>query len=72
MLLKVITGNNAQSVTIDFKYGFKLQKSVSNGCHDLQILGLDISDITIITVEGIDYHCFISDINKSNAIEKIL
>ena len=29
-----------------FKHGFKFQKSFYNGCHDLLMLSLDISDIT--------------------------
>ena len=44
-----------------FKHKFKYEKSVCKDCHDLLILSLNISDITIITVKGIDYHCIISD-----------
>ena len=44
------------------------QKSVCNGCHDLLMLCLNISEITIITAKGIDYRCIIYDINKSDAI----
>ena len=33
--------------------GIKFQKSVCNGCPDLLVLYLNISDITIITVKGI-------------------
>ena len=40
-----------------FNYGFKFQDSVCNGCHDLVMLCLSISDIAIITIEGVDYHC---------------
>ena len=65
-------GNNSKKCRIChcwyFKHGFKFQKSVCNGCHALLILSLDISDITIITVKGIDYCCIVSDISKSNAI----
>ena len=42
-----------------FNYGFKFQDSVLNGCYDLMMLCPNISDITIITVKGIDYHCII-------------
>ena len=51
-----------------FNHGFKFQDSVYNCCHDLMILYLNISDIAIITVKNIDYHCIIHDINKSEAI----
>ena len=32
------------------------------------MLCLNISDITVITVIGVDYHCFVHDISKSDAI----
>ena len=42
---------------------FGFQDSIYNGCHDLNMLCFNISDIAIITVKGADYH----DINKSEA-----
>ena len=38
-----------------FNHGFKFQDSLCNGCHDLTMLCLNISDITIITVKNVDY-----------------
>ena len=49
-------------------HGFKFQDSVCNGCHDLTMLSVNISDIAIITIETIDYHCIIRNICKSEAI----
>ena len=40
-----------------FNHGFKFQYSVCNGCHDLPMMCFNISDITIITVKNVDYHC---------------
>ena len=40
-----------------FNYGFKSQDSVYHDCHDLTNFCLNISDITIITVKNVDYHC---------------
>ena len=51
-----------------FNHGFKYQDSVCNGCHDLLIQCVNINDIAILTVEGVDYHCIIHDISKSDAI----
>ena len=51
-----------------FKHGFKFQDSVCNGCHDLSMLSVNISDIAIITVKNIDYQCIIHNISKSEAI----
>ena len=44
-----------------FNHGFKFQKSVCNGCYDL----------LIIIVKGIDYHCIIHNISKSDAINSL-
>ena len=36
-----------------FNYGFKFQDSVCNGCHDLPMLSINISDVAIITVKNV-------------------
>ena len=51
-----------------FNYGFKFQKSVCSGCHDLLMMSPDINNIAIITVKGVDCHCIIYGINKSDII----
>ena len=50
-----------------FDHGLKFQNCVCNGCHDLTIFCLNISDIIIITVQCIDYCCIIHD-SKSDEI----
>ena len=30
-----------------------------NGCQDLRILGININDISIMTVENVDFYCII-------------
>ena len=42
-----------------FNHGYKFQDSLSNGCHDLTMLSLNISDIGIIPVKNVDYRCVI-------------
>ena len=39
-----------------------------NGCHDLTTLSVNISDIAIITIKNVDYHCIIRNITKCEAI----
>ena len=39
--------------------------SVCNSCHDLTMLSVNISDIAIITIRGVDYRCIIHDFSKS-------
>ena len=51
-----------------FNHGFKFQDSVCNGCHDLTMLSVSISDIAIITVKNVDYRCIIHNIIKSEVI----
>ena len=38
-----------------FNHGFKFQDSGCTGCNDLTMLGINISDIAIITVKNVDY-----------------
>ena len=40
--------------------------SVCNGCNDLTMLCPNLSNTAIITVKGVDYHCIIHGINKSD------
>ena len=51
-----------------FNDGFKFRDYVCNGCHDLTMLSVNISDIAIIIFKGIGYRCIFYDINKSEAI----
>ena len=37
-----------------FNHGVKFQDSVCNGCHDLTMLSVNISDIAIITAKNVD------------------
>ena len=50
-----------------FNHEFKLQYSVCNGCHDLLMLCLNLSNINIISVKGIDYRYIIHYISKSDS-----
>ena len=51
-----------------FNHGFKFQDSACNGCHDLTVSSVGISNIAIITVKNVDYRCIIHNISKSEAI----
>ena len=48
-----------------FSCGFKFRNSVCNGCKDLTMLCLNLSDIAIIAFKEVDYHCIFYDICKS-------
>ena len=48
--------------------GFKFQPNVCNGCHDLLMISMNLSDIAILNIKGSDYRCIISLISKNEAI----
>ena len=51
-----------------FNHGFRFEiLYVCNGCHDLIMLCLNISDTAIITVKVVDYRCIIHPISKYEA-----
>ena len=52
-------------------HGFKFQDSVCNGCHDLTVLCLNISDIAIIIIKNVDYRRIIQNISKSEVINSL-
>ena len=49
-------------------YSFKFQPNVCNRCHDLLMMSMNLSDITILNIKGSDYHRIISLISKNEAI----
>ena len=53
-----------------FNRGFNFQDFACNGYHDLKMSSVIISNITIITVKNVDYHCtFISSANLLGLLE---
>ena len=51
-----------------FNYSFKFQPSVCNRCHDLLLMSMNLSDISILNIESSDYGCIMSLITKNEAI----
>ena len=69
ILLKVTAPKNGWFTTIGFFYhGFEFHDRVCSGCHDLTMLCLNISDITITTDKNVNYRCIMHNINKCEAI----
>ena len=50
---------------------FKFQPNVCNRCHDLLMVSVNLSDIAILNIKSLDYHCIISLISKNEAINLI-
>ena len=48
--------------------GFKFQHIVSNGCHDVLMVSINISSIPILKIHDVRYCCIIADIIKGEAM----
>ena len=48
--------------------GFKFQPNVRNGCHDLLMMSIILSNIAILNIKCAGYCSIISGISKSEAI----
>ena len=51
--------------------GFKFQSHVCNGCHELLMMSMNLSNIAILNIESAEYRCIITGISykKSEAIK---
>ena len=47
-----------------FNHGFEFQDYVCNGCHDLTMFIVSISDIANITLKNVDYRCIIHNMKE--------
>ena len=47
--------------------GFKF--IICNRCHDLLMMSMNLSDISILNIKGSDYRCILTEISKSEAIK---
>ena len=68
--INLVKSNNSKECVICHyffsNHGFKFQDSVCNGCHDLTMLRLNISDIAIITVKNVDQKIVVLFITLAN------
>ena len=39
-----------------------------NGCYDLLMMSMNLSNIAILNIKGVDYCCIISGVSKGEAI----
>ena len=50
------------------KKGFKFRPNICKRCHDLLMMYMNLSDISILNIKNADYCCIFSGISKSEAI----
>ena len=70
MLIRQPNQKSAKFVTISIFLNeeFKFQPHVCNGCHDLLMMSMTLSDIAILNIKGANYCCIISRTSKNEAI----
>ena len=72
ILIRQANQKNVIFVTIDIWYfldkGFKFQPNISNGCHDLLMMSMNLNNIANLTIHGADYCCIISGISKNEVV----
>ena len=56
------------SQLVFLKYSFKFQQNACNRCHDLLIMSMNLSVISILNIKGSNYRCIIGLISKNEAI----
>ena len=52
-------------------YSFKFQPNISNRCHDLLMMSINVNDIAILNIKGSDYCCIFSLTSKNETIKSI-
>ena len=45
-------------------YSFTFQPNVCNTCHDLLVMSINLSNVSILSIKGSDYCCIISIISN--------
>ena len=46
----------------------KFQPDACNGCHDVLMMSMNLSDIAILNINRANYRCIISGISKTEAV----
>ena len=44
--------------------GFTFQPIYCKGCNDVLMMSMNLNNISILNINGIDYHCIITEISK--------
>ena len=51
--------------------GFKFQLDHSNGCHNVLMMSMNLSDIAVLNIHRTDYCCIISKTEAINLMQNI-
>ena len=71
ILIRQANQKSVISVTTDIflDKGFTFQLDVCNGCHDVSMMSMNLSDIAILNIKVAAYGCIIGGISKREAIK---
>ena len=51
--------------------GFKFEKHVCNGCHDLLTMAYSLKNIVILSAKGATFRCVLMGINKNEGLKRL-
>ena len=51
--------------------GFKFEKHVCNGCHDLLTMAYSLKNIVILSAKGATFKCLLMGISKNEVLRKL-
>ena len=51
--------------------GFKFEKHVCNGCHDLLTMAYSLKNIAILSAKGVIFRCLSTGISKNEALKRL-
>ena len=51
--------------------GFKFEKHVCNGCHDLLTIAYSLKNIVILSAKGATFRCVLMGINKNEGLKRL-
>ena len=51
--------------------GYKYEREVCNGCHDISMIAYELENITKLNVKDIDHRCVIWNMTINDAIDKL-
>ena len=51
--------------------GFKFEKHVCNGCHDLLTMAYSLKNIAILSAKGVTFRCILMGISKNEGLKRL-
>ena len=62
------SASKERDICHDWYYSFKFQPNDCNRCHSLLMMSINLGNIAILNIKGLDSSCFITLIIKNKAV----